>query len=111
MGTRSTMTAAVAALLMAASLDAFASNYWTGEYLVGDIYTYDTPGILAVFLKGRYCPAQKDYYLVDGPRNSNAEQIIAMVMAAKAAGARVNLYTNEEADPMHCFIKGVRVSD
>lgn len=102
-----------ASLLIALlSAPAASSPQWMGEaYLVGDVYTYGEEGVLAVFLKGVNCRNQKNYFLISPSYVNNANQLITMVLTAKAAGQRVRFFENSDIDTVVCYVKGVRISD
>lgn len=99
-------------LLMTLSLvPAVGAPQWMGEaYLVGDVYTYGEEGTLSVFLEGVSCRNQKDYFFIGPSYVNNAGQLIAMVLAAKAAGQRVRFFEDSGIDTVNRYVRGVRIS-
>ena len=102
----------VSLLMTLSSVPAVGTPQWMAEaYLIGDVYTYGEEGTLAVFLKGVSCRNQKDYFFIGPSYVNNASQLIAMVLAAKAAGQRVRFFEGSDIDTVACHVKGVRISD
>lgn len=99
-------------LMTLLAVPAASAPQWMGEaYPVGDIYTYGEDGVLAVFLEGQTCRNQKDYFFITPAQVNNASQLIAMILAAKAAGQRVRFYEQFDLDTQHCYVKGVWIKD
>ena len=102
----------VSLLMTLSSVPAVGTPQWMAEaYLIGDVYTYGEEGTLAVFLKGVSCRNQKDYFFIGPSYVNNASQLIAMVLAAKAAGQRVRFFEDTDIDAVNCYVRGVRISD
>ena len=78
---------------------------------VGDIYTYGTKDALAVFLVGSTCPNLRDHYYIDPTLVSNGNQLISIVLTAKAAGKKLRFYVDNAVDTENCYIKGVWMQD
>ena len=66
---------------------------------------------LSLFLEGVSCRNQKDYFFIGPSYVNNAGQLIAMVLAAKAAGQRVRFFEDSGIDTVNCYVRGVRISD
>ncbi len=99
-------------LMILVAVPAAGTPQWMQDaYPVGDVYTYGDEGILAVFLEGNTCRNEKNYFLISPMYVNNANQLIAMILAAKAAGQKVRLFEESDIDTVSCFVKGVWIKD
>lgn len=90
---------------------ASAADMWTDWRKIDDIYTYTRKDTLYVYLNGISCPNTKNYFTIDGTKQENANQLISMVLAAKLANKKINVYYDPSESTDYCYFKGLKIQD
>ena len=96
-------------ILLLFSLFSKAADTWTDWKEIGDIYTYTSEDTLYVYLNGISCPNTKKYFTIHPSIAKNAQQMIAMVLAAKMAKTKINILYDPEQSPTYCYFKGIKL--
>ena len=90
---------------------ASANPIWTGFKDVGIIYTYNGKDTLYVYLDNVECPNTKKYFTINGDIQENASQMISMVLAARMAKSKIDIYYDSNESNDYCYVKGLRIEN
>lgn len=96
-------------LCVALFLAPFANaSTWTDYKKVSTIQTYGGASF-QVWLDGLACPNSKPYFSVDPVQISGSDNLLSMVLMAKASQARIRFLIDTESNPTFCYVKGIQL--